>query len=405
MNVLIVHNTYQQPGGEDVAVAQESRLLERYGHNVHVYTRSNNELNALSLGQKLGLIGRIISAPDTKIAVRDVIQAFKPDVVHVHNTFAMVSPSVYEVCQDENIPVVQTLHNYRLLCPASTFYRDEAICEECATESLLRSMRYGCYHDSHAMSGVMALMLQTHRLRRTWSEGINAYIAISDFVKDRFEKSGFPSGKIHVKPNFVEPDPGERTCFGEYALFVGRLSAEKGLRTLLEAWQLLPTTIPLVIVGDGPMRLELEAEVAAKGIKGVRFTGQLSRDDVHGAIKKAAFVVVPSVWYEPFGLIVAEAFACGTPVVGACVGGIKEMLEDGITGLRVFPGDPDSLADKVRWAWDHAPELAVMGKAGRRVYEHRYTAEINYDQLMRIYASTIDAHITRTQSTSSRAAA
>ena len=403
MKVLIIHNTYQQPGGEDVVVTQESKLLAQSGHKVSIYSRSNHEIAALSFAQRLGLIGRIISATDSKIAIRDVVQDSRPDVVHVHNTFAMVSPAVYEVCQDENIPVVQTLHNYRLLCPASTFYRDEAICEECVTDGLLRSMRYACYRDSHAMSGVVALMLQTHRSRRTWSEGIDAYIAISSFVKEKFEKSGFASDKIYVKPNFVEPDPGERSGTGDYALFVGRLSAEKGLRVLLAAWRLLSIKVPLVIAGDGPMRLELEAEVASTGLKQVRFTGRLSRDGVYDMIKKAAFVVVPSVWYEPFGLIVAEAFACGTPVLGACVGGIQEMFAGQVTGLHFPPGDPDALAERVGWAWGHLPELAAMGKAGRRVYEERYSANTNYDQLMRIYGYAIDAHVTRTQTRSFRA--
>ena len=405
MNILTIHNTYQQPGGEDVVVAQESRLLEERGHHVSLYQRSNHEINALSFGQKLGLVTRIISAGDTRVAVRSLLRSLRPDVVHVHNTFLMVSPSVYQACQDEDVPVVQTLHNYRLLCPASTFYRDGAVCEDCVTHGLRCSVQHGCYRGSRTMSAAIALVLQTHRSRQTWSHGIDAYIAISNCVKDKFVESGFLANNIHVKPNFVDPDPGERSQPGDYALFVGRLSPEKGLSILLEAWQRLPSAIPLVIAGDGPMRKDLEAEVAKKKLSGVRFVGRLGREEVYDAMKKAAFVVVPSVWQEPFGLIVAEAFARGTPVLGARVGAITEMLDDQVTGLHFAAGDADDLAKKVTWAWGHLPELAIMGKNARRVYEDRYTANHNYRLLMKIYDHAIGSHSLFKRTRSLRAAA
>jgi glycosyltransferase involved in cell wall biosynthesis len=388
MNILLIHNRYKQAGGEDVVVTQESRLLEREDHTVMTYTRSNYELDSLSFVHKMGLMSRVISAKDSKSAVWRLIGKCKPDVVHVHNTFFMVSPSVYEACQENNIPVVQTLHNYRLLCPAATFYRNGGVCEECVTHGLLRSVQHECYRDSRAVSAAIAIMLTTHRSRQTWSKGIDAYIAISRFVRNKFVESGFPAAKIFVKPNFVDPDPGERSCPGsDYALFVGRLSPEKGLSTLLEAWRKLPIAVPLLIVGDGPLRGQLAADIARGCLNNIRFAGPLSRSEVYKAMKKAAFLVVPSVWQEAFGLIVAEAFACGTPVLGSRIGGIPEMLEDEATGLHFTPGDSDDLAKKVAWAWKHGPELAAMGKAARRVYEAKYTARTNYGSLMRIYAS------------------
>jgi glycosyltransferase involved in cell wall biosynthesis len=392
MNILIIHNSYLQPGGEDVVVDQETKLLERNGHKVITYKRSNDEIERLSFGQRLGLISRMVSAGDTKDAVRRLVRDLKPDVVHVHNTFLMVSPSVYEVCQEEGVPVVQTLHNYRLLCPASTLLRENKTCEECITHTLLRSVRHGCYRGSRLMSGAIALTLQTHRSRQTWNRQIDAYIAISSFVREKFEQAGLDAAKISVKPNFVDPDPGERSEPGNYALFLGRLSAEKGLMTLLEAWQRLPFAVPLVIAGDGPMRSQLETEVARKGLSRVHFAGRLKRQEAYDAMKKAAFLVVPSIWNEPFGLVVAEAFACGTPVVAARVGGIPEMLEDQVTGLHFTPGDPEELAKNIAWAWTHAADVAAMGKTARQVYENRYTANTNYDLLMRIYDSAIDTH-------------
>jgi glycosyltransferase involved in cell wall biosynthesis len=405
MNILVIHNSYQQAGGEDVVVAQETGLLERNGHRVSIYKRSNDELDDLTFRQRLGLISRIVSASDSKMAVRRILRELRPEIVHVHNTFAMVSPSVYKVCQEEGVPVVQTLHNYRLLCPAATFYRTGGPCEECVTHSLLRSVRYGCYRESRVMSGAIALMLKTHRSRQTWSGQIDAYIAISSFVKEKFVQAGFPASKIFVKPNFVDPDPGEGSSSGDYALFLGRLSPEKGLLTLLQAWERLPSAVPLVIAGDGPMRHSLEAEVARKRLRSVHFAGQLKRSEGYDAMKKAAFLVVPSVWSEPFGVVVAEAFACGTPVLGAFTGAIQEMLDDHVSGVHFATGDPDALAKSVTWAWGHSPELIAMGKAGRRVYEERYTAKANCDLLMNIYASAIDTHHRSKRERSLRAAA
>jgi len=390
MKILIIHNAYQQPGGEDVVVARESNLLMREGNEVTTYKRSNHELDSLSFLQKLGLVRRIVSAKDSKTAVRKLVHKFLPDVVHVHNTFLMVSPAVYEVCREENVPVVQTLHNYRLLCPASTFYRNDGVCEDCVTHGLLRSVKHACYRDSRAMSAAVALMLKTHRSLQTWAKKVDAYIAISRFAANKFVKAGFPANKMFVKPNFVDPDPGERTRPGDYALFVGRLSPEKGLSTLIQAWRRLPALIPLMIVGDGPMRRQLAVDAAAAGLNNIRFVGQLPRDEVYTAMKKAAFLVVPSVWQEPFGLIAAEAFGCGTPVLGARIGAIPEMLEHEVTGLQFSPSDPDDLARQVAWAWEHPAHLTAMGKSARKVYEQRYTARANYASLREIYASTIN---------------
>jgi glycosyltransferase involved in cell wall biosynthesis len=390
MNILLIHNTYQQAGGEDVVVEQERRLLERNGHKISIYQRSNHEINSLSFGQRLGLIGRVVSASDSSKAVRGILQTLKPDLVHVHNTFMMVSPSVYEACQQEGVPVVQTLHNYRLLCPAATFYRNGKICQDCVTDTLLSSVKHGCYRDSRAMTGAIALMLKTHRLRKTWNQGIDAYIAISSFVKEQFTQAGFPSEKIHVKPNFVAHDPGERKQTGKYALFVGRLTSEKGIETVVEAWKRLPGDVPLVVVGDGPLRTQMQA--ATKNLANVGFTGWLKREEVQSMMKEAAFVIAASTWYEPFGLILAESFACGTPVLGARIGAIESMLHDGVTGLHFTPGDAQGLADKATWAWEHPTELALMGKAARKTYEDHYTSEINYKLLMNIYASAIEAH-------------
>lgn len=393
MKILIVHNGYQQPGGEDIVVAQESRLLEENGHQVYVYLRSNEELNELSFIGRMGLFSRIVSASDSRAAVRKILRDFKPDVVHVHNTFAMVSPSVYDACHEEDVPVVQTLHNYRLLCPAATFYRNGDNCQECVTDGLRSSIRHACYRDSRVMTGAIALMLKVHRARQTWNEHIAAYVALSRFAKNRFVQCGLPAHNIYIKPNFVEPDPGARERSpAEFALFVGRLSQEKGVLTLLHAWQNLQSKIPLVVAGDGPMRPVVEAEVVTNKLRSIRLAGQLKREEIYQLLKKAAFLIVPSLWEEPFGLIVAEAYACGTPVIAASSGALQDMVEDQVTGLKYPPKDSAALARKVEWAWNHRAQMEDMGKAARRVYEQRYTGNVNYWLLMEIYAAAIDSH-------------
>jgi glycosyltransferase involved in cell wall biosynthesis len=400
LKILLIHNTYQQPGGEDVVVEQEFQLLKRNRHDVMIYRRSNHEISSLTSIQKLRLLQRIISADDARSEVRDLLRTHKPDIVHVHNTFMMISPSVYQACVDERVPVVQTLHNYRLLCPGSTFYRDGHVCEDCMEHSLLSSVRHGCYRESHLMTAASALMLKTHRVRKTWNTQVDSYIALTRFAKRKFIDGGFPADKIHVKANFVEVDPGMRTYPGNYALFVGRLSEEKGLLTLLDAWERLPKIVPLVIVGEGPLRSRLESEVEKRKLQDIQFRGWLKRDEVRAAMKEAAFLVFPSVWYETFGMTVTEAFASGTPVLGSRLGAIEEIIDNGVNGLHFEPGNANDFAKKIAWAWEHLIEMETMGRAARRTYQAQYTAEKSYAALMDIYQSAIQQRVERATSPS-----
>ncbi|GAP62436.1 hypothetical protein ARMA_0859 [Ardenticatena maritima] len=318
--------------------------------------------------------------------MRRLIRERKPDVAHFHNTFLMISPAAYYACQEEGVPVVQTLHNYRLICPGALLMREGRVCEECVGRTApWPSVMHGCWRGSRLQTSVVAAMLMVHRAMKTWSEQVDIYIALTDFARRKFIEGGLPAEKIVVKPNFVDPDPGVGRHEGNYALFVGRLSPEKGMHTLLRAWRMLKD-VPLKIVGDGPLRAEVEAFIGREGLTEVEVLGRKAREDVFCLMQKARVLVFPSECYENFPVSVAEAFACGLPVIASRLGAIAEIVEDGRTGLLFNPNDPEDLAVTVEWAWTHSEKLAEMGREARRAYEEKYTAERNYALLMDIYA-------------------
>jgi glycosyltransferase involved in cell wall biosynthesis len=389
MKIVLVHNSYQQAGGEDVVFESEKRLLERRGHRVVPYIRSNNELQHASLVDQISIAPRMIWSSKTRLEFTELLDAERPDIVHVHNTFMVISPSIYSACRTRNIPVVQTLHNFRLLCPSSNFSRGGQVCEECVDQSLLQSIRHACYRNSRPATAAVALMLAFHRAMHTWRDSVTRFVALTEFARQKFIAAGFASQKFVVKPNFADPDPCERSGAGEYVLFLGRLAADKGLRVLLNAWLKLPWQLPLQIVGEGPERDKLEALARELQLSGIIFRGRLSHIAAIEAVKMARFLVVPSTWYEAFPMCIVESFACGTPVIVSRLGSMAEIVEDRVTGLHFNPGDPEDLARTVDWAWEHPAELAAMGRAARAQYESRYTSEKNYSQLMGIYEQAL----------------
>ncbi|MGC2530525.1 MAG: glycosyltransferase [Candidatus Acidiferrum sp.] len=392
MRILLVHNSYQQPGGEDVVVGQESRLLMGKGHSVCVYSRSNREVKELSPAKRVLLIKDIVYSSDSKREIKELLRKQRPELVHVHNTFMMISPSVFEVCHEVGIPVLQTLHNYRLLCPAWTLSRNGEICEDCITGSLWNSVKHGCYRDSRVMTAAVAAMLKFHRFSGTWDDWVDGFVALSQFARKKFIEGGLPGQKIHVKPNFVHSDPGEKERPGKFALFVGRLSQEKGVETLLSAWSQLGRSYPLVVIGDGPLRGKLHFQASEQKIQAVTFKGWLPPAVTLEMMKQCAFLIVPSVWYEGFPMTIAEAFACGTPVLCSRLGGMQEIVDDERTGLHFEPGNAEDLAARVSQLLHEPDKLDAMGKAARKEYENRYTAERNYSLLMRIYEFTIGTY-------------
>lgn len=385
MKFLLVHNHYNQKGGEDAIFKQEAELLREAGHYVIEYRRSNDELKELGLQQKLKVPARLVWASDTVKELRSLIQKEDPDVAHFHNTFMMISPAAYYACHRAGVPVVQTLHNYRLLCPAATFYRDGHVCEDCLGKTPpWPGVLHACYRSSRTQTAAVAAMLTFHRWLRTWNKKVDLYVALTEFAKRKFVEGGLPEERIVVKPNFVHPDPGAQEKNDGYALFVGRLSPEKGLKTLFKAWGSLKG-MPLKIAGDGPLMSQIKESAAEQKLNSIEILGNCSHEKVIALMKSARFLVFPSEWYEGFPVSIAEAFACGKPVIASKLGAMAELIEDGKTGLLFEPGNSEDLARKVMHAFENPDLCRRMGLNARAEYEAKYTAKINYMKLMEIY--------------------
>jgi glycosyltransferase involved in cell wall biosynthesis len=386
MKVLMIHNRYQQPGGEDEVFLAEASLLESYAHRVVRYSTHNDRVAEMN---RLALAGNTLWNSSTYQELRALIRQERPRVAHFHNIFPLISPAGYYAAKAEGVPVIQTLHNYRLLCPNAQFFRDGRVCEDCMGKVIpWPGVVHKCYRGSRAASAVVTAMLATHRASHTWTEMVDMYVVLTDFARRKFIEGGLPARKLTIKPNFVYPDPGPGEGRGGYALFVGRLSPEKGIGTLLAAWERLKEQIPLKVVGDGPLA-ELVASAASR-YPYLEYLGYRSAEEVHGLLKEASVLIFPSEWYETFGRVAAEAFATATPVIAADIGAVAELVEHGRTGLRFRPGDPEDLAAQVGWFLSHPEEHSRLRSEARAEFEAKYTAERNYQTLMKIYESTLE---------------
>ncbi|MEJ2667592.1 MAG: glycosyltransferase [Deinococcales bacterium] len=387
MNVAVVHNYYQQAGGEDAVFEAEADLLENKGHAVSRYAVHNDATRGMSAP---ALAVATIWNREQHRTLSALFRDFRPDVVHVHNTLPLISPAVYDAARRAGAAVVQTLHNYRLVCPSGLLFRNGRPCELCVGRSVpLPGVLHACYRASRPASGAVAAMLAFHRLRGSYRREVDRYIALTRFAKDTFVRGGLPPDKIAVKPNVVPADPGIGSGDGGYALFVGRLSEEKGVRVLLEAWRGLGGRPPLRVIGDGP--LMKVASRSAGDAPGITLAGRLPAAEVREEMQRAAFLVVPSLWYEGFPMVVAEAYAAGTAVMASNIGALAEIVEHGRTGLTFGVGDSEDLARVASWLVEHPAELRAMRANARDAYERRYAAEPNYDSLMAIYQDALAA--------------
>ncbi len=387
MNILIVHNQYLQPGGEDIVFQSETSLLKKKNNIVNTFIKKNQPITKSNF---LKIAINVLWSKQNQKLLKKTINQTKPDIVHFHNTFFQISPAAYYACKDAGIPVVQTLHNYRLICPGALLIRNGKICTRCVKKNIpWPGVLHGCWRRSRAGTAIVATMLVVHRLLKTWTEKVDVYIALTEFARKKFIEGGLPAEKIVVKPNFVYPDPGEGEHKDRYFLFVGRLSSEKGIMTLLDAWKFLKD-IPLKIVGDGPLKEEIQTFIEQKKLKYIEVLGPRLRKEVFELMKKARALIFPSEWYEGFPMTLAEAFATGLPVIASRLGAMAELVDEGRTGLLFEPGSSEDLAVKVEWVWMHPKEMAEMGHEARREYEVKYTAERNYEMLMEIYHKVIE---------------
>jgi len=386
--VLQVHTRYRQAAGEDEVVEAEKRLLEESGVSVAQVIFDNprpggNPVSPARLTQSISAIWSRAAAR----RVRNAIKANGSQVVHVHNTFVSASPSVYQAAAACRVPVVQTLHNYRLVCPAATVYRAGRPCTDCLGRAIpWPAIAHACYRGSRAQSAVVATALAVGRARGTYSRRIGAYLALTEFQRDLLVRGGLPAEKIQVVPNFLEPDPGVTEGPRSGFLFVGRLSEDKGVPTLVRASALVPGLVR--VAGQGPLSSLVEA---AAGTGDLEALGRLEKNVVFDKLRGAVAMVLPSVWFEGLPVSVLEAYATATPVIASKIGSLTEVIEDGVTGLLAKPGDASDLADRLRWASDHPAEMRQMGRNARSEYETKYRGGVHLDALLETYQRLIAA--------------
>jgi len=389
MRILKVHNYYVQSGGEDTVFHAETALLRLHGHEVIEYLEHNKNIESLN---QVSVALQTIWSYSSYRKLKRFLQETRPDIVHFHNTFPLISPSAYYACQHLNIPVLQTLDNQRLICPAASFYRNGKLCLDCLGKTPpWPGVLHACYHHSRLHTAVVSSMLTLHRWMGTWQTKIDLFLCSTNFYGDLFIQAEFPAKKIVVMPHFVQEERPMNSSKkpGDYALFVGRLDLEKGVRTLLEAWKSLK--IPLKIRGSGQLEQAMRDFVFQNNMMNVEFIGRLEKDQLIELRSKARFLVWPSEgYYETFGLAAVECFAQGVPVIASRIGVLTEIVEDGKTGLLFNPGDPVDLAAKTQWMWDHPEECERMGYNARREYEDKYTSERNYEMLIEIYSRILE---------------
>ncbi|MEU5257583.1 glycosyltransferase family 4 protein [Amycolatopsis sp. NPDC021455] len=390
MKVLVVHNRYrsEQPSGENNVVDAEVTLLAEGGHKVSLFERRSDDIAAMPLPRKAAVPLMVPWNPAVRKELAARLRASRPDVVHIHNTFPLLSPSVVAACADAGVPAVATLHNYTMVCPPGTLHRDGRICTECVGGSPLPAVKHGCYRGSSAATVPMAASMVANR--RRWWTGVSRFFCISAAQRDLLVSAGMPGERMAVKHNFVT-DPGvRRTGDGSHVLFLGRITEEKGVGLLMRAWDRLGGAlgVPLVIAGTGPMQDEVAAWAA--GRSDVTYAGLRNKAECRALTADAVAVVAPSTWLEAFGLVVVEAMAAGVPTVAAAHGAFPELVDDGVTGLLHVPNDAASLADRLRAvAGDRNRE---MGDAARVRYEKDFTPAVGLDRLIAGYEAAIEAH-------------
>lgn len=390
MRILKVHDYYTQSGGEDTVFHAETDLLRSRGHEVMEYVEDNRKIESMN---KAAVASETLWSRSSYQKIKQLLGKTRPDIVHFHNIFPLISPSAYYACQELNIPVVQTLDNQRLICPASSFYRDGKLCLDCLGKTLpYPGVLHACYHDSYLHTAVIASMLILHRALGSWQTQVNTFLCSTNFYRDLFTQAGLPNQKIVVMPHFVQ----QRAQLAlnkkkrDYALFVGRLDPEKGVNSLLEAWRLLD--YPLKIRGSGRLDEKAKEFVRQNNLINIEFLGRMEEEELSALIGNARFLIMPSEgYYETFGLVIIEAYSRGVPVLASNIGVVPELVSDNQTGILFEAGNSRDLADKARWMWEHPAEVNTMGRNGQSLVEKRFTPERCYATLMDVYGKLVNS--------------
>jgi glycosyltransferase involved in cell wall biosynthesis len=388
MRLLLCHNYYQNRGGEDLSFESEANLLERKGHEVVRYTLHNDSFKGLS---SLEAARRSVWNRQAFDDLTKILRTQRFDVMHCTNTFPLISTAAYDAARAMSIPIVQSLRNYRLLCPSAFLMRKGRVCQECVgKKTAWPGILHACYRNSRPATAVVSIINMSHRRQRATSRDADCYYTLTEFARQKFIEGGFSADKILVKNNFVENDPGFGSGDGGFGVFVGRLSSEKGVDVLLDAWSknsARGNSLPLKIVGDGPLA-PLVREAASVN-PCVQWLGELPLTKTLDIIREAKILLMPSIWFETFGRTMIEAFACGTPVIASRLGAMAEVVEDGVTGLHFTPGDANDLNEKIDSLVSDPDRLKSMRFRVRAEYEQKYTADANYTKLIEIYDKVI----------------
>jgi glycosyltransferase involved in cell wall biosynthesis len=382
LRIVVCHNYYQQRGGEDQVFEDEVALLRSHGHEVIPFTRRSSPVHGLeTISAAAGTIWNRSAAKE----LAEIVTDEHIDIVHFHNWLPLISLAAPIAARAAGAAIVQSIQNYRFACPKGTFFRDGEICESCLGKQIpWPAVQHGCYRDSRASSALVAAALTTHRTKGTMSNSIDAYVAASRFTAAKVTAAGLPADRIAIKPNFLAPDPGVGSGSGGYAMYLGRLSPEKGIATLLEAWRDAPGRVSLQIAGTGPLQ-EIVEQAAAEN-ENIEYLGFASDSVVDQSIKDAAVLVLPSVNYEGFPKTIVEAFARGTPVVASRLGAMEEAIDDGVTGYHFNAGDSSDLARVVTKLAEEPISMQSMRVAARQAYLDHFTADKNYAIMMDVYS-------------------
>jgi glycosyltransferase involved in cell wall biosynthesis len=386
LKVLLIHDFYQQFGGEDAVALSERKLLERYGHEVLFYTRHNDEIQTFGAAQKLWFGFDTLYSFRTSREIQEAVAKWRPDVAYIHNVYPLISPSVYHLLHSLGIPTVQCVHDFRPICPNGWFYTQGEICERCKGGNYLHAIRHRCYKDSYALSALYAATLSVNRLAHMIDK-IGAFICLTEFYEQKLLEVGVPQEKIYIRPTSIDASaisPGDRALTADYAVYLGRLSPEKGLWTVVQAFEQAKAG-RLKIIGTGPLEGELRQYIREKGLDNVEMVGFRSGEEKWELLRNALFAIIPSVCYENFPVVSLEYYAMAKPIVAANLGGLPYIIVDGETGLLFKPGDAADLAQKIRYLLSHHEEAARMGRRGRELAETKYGLDQSYQNLMNIF--------------------